>query len=76
MAIQGTQVPMYTKHTLLLYFSDFLIIYLFILYEKQNKQHQKKKKKNVKQNNKTRLTQKKNKNTQVMQDKNKKREKK
>ena len=23
MAIQGTQVPMYTKHTLFLYFSDF-----------------------------------------------------
>ena len=39
MAIQGTQVPMYTKQTLFLYFSDFLIIYLFILYEKQNKQH-------------------------------------
>ena len=37
MAIQGTQVPMYTKHTLFLYFSDFSIIYLFILYEKQNK---------------------------------------
>ena len=35
MAIQGTQVPMYTKHTLFLYFSDFLI-FLF-LYEKQNK---------------------------------------
>ena len=30
MAIQGTQVPMYTKHTLFLYFSDFSIfIYLF-----------------------------------------------
>ena len=25
MAIQGTQVPMYTKHTLFLYFSDFSI---------------------------------------------------
>ena len=23
MAIQGTKVPMYTKHTLFLYFSDF-----------------------------------------------------
>ena len=35
MAIQGTQVPMYTKHTLYLYFSDFSKI--FCLYEKQNK---------------------------------------
>ena len=34
MAIQGTQVPKYTKHTLFLYFSDFSI---FFLYEKQNK---------------------------------------
>ena len=40
MAIQGTQVPMYTKHTLLLYFSYFSkkkIIYFLFLYEKQNK---------------------------------------
>ena len=37
MAIQGTQVPMYTKNTLFLYFSDFSIIYLFLFYEKQNK---------------------------------------
>ena len=36
MVIQGTQVPMYTKHTLFLYFSDFSILFLF-LYEKQNK---------------------------------------
>ena len=34
MAIQGTQVPKYTKHTLFLYFSD---ISIFFLYEKQNK---------------------------------------
>ena len=34
MAIQGTQVPMYTKHTLFFYFSDFSIF----LYEKQNKE--------------------------------------
>ena len=34
MAIQGTQVPMYTKHTLFLYFSNFS----FFLYQKQNKQ--------------------------------------
>ena len=33
MAIQGTQVSMYTKHTLFLYFSDFSIF----LYQKQNK---------------------------------------
>ena len=33
MVIQGTQVPMYTKHTLFLYFSDFS----FFLNEKQNK---------------------------------------
>ena len=35
MVIQGTQVPMYTKHTLLLYFSDFSIFFLF--YEKKKK---------------------------------------
>ena len=27
MAIQGTQVPMYTQHTLFLYFSDFSIFF-------------------------------------------------
>ena len=27
MAIQGTQIPMYTKHTLFLYFSDFSIFF-------------------------------------------------
>ena len=48
MAIQDTQVPMYTKHTLFLYFSDFLIFFKF-LYEKQNEKHLKKKKKHVKQ---------------------------
>ena len=52
MAIHGTQVPIYTKHTLFLYFFDFSIF----LYEKQNKQQ-----KQVKQDNKTRMTQKKNK---------------
>ena len=30
MAIQGTQVPMYTKHTLFLYFSDFLIFNFYM----------------------------------------------
>ena len=29
MAIQGTQVPMYTKHTLFLYFSDFFNFFLY-----------------------------------------------
>ena len=39
MAIQGTQVPMYTKHTLFLYFFDFSKIFLkfFIWKTKQNK---------------------------------------
>ena len=36
MAIQGTQVRMYTKHTLFLYFSDFSIFF-FIFKKKQNK---------------------------------------
>ena len=36
MAIQGTQVPMYIKHTLFLYFLNFKFLFLF-LYEKQNK---------------------------------------
>ena len=49
MAIQGTQVPMYTKLTLFLYFSDFSILFLF-LYQKQNKQKLKiNKQKHVKQ---------------------------
>ena len=34
-AIQGTQVPMYTN-TLFLYFSDFSNFLLFIFYEKKN----------------------------------------
>ena len=33
MVIQGTQVPMYTKHIQFLYFSDFS----FFFYKKQNK---------------------------------------
>ena len=41
MAIQGTQVPMYTKHTLFLYFSDFSIIYLFIYFYIKNKTNKK-----------------------------------
>ena len=47
MAIQGTQVPMYTKHTLFLYFSDFSKFF----FHKQNKQKLKiDKQKHVKQN--------------------------
>ena len=59
MAIQGTQVPMYTKHTLFLYFSDFSII-LFYFYEKKNKAKLKTNKQNMlnKTKHKTRLTQK------------------
>ena len=34
MAIQGTQVPMYTKHTLFLYFSDFSIFFLIFIKKK------------------------------------------
>ena len=43
MYIQNTQVPMYTKHTLFLYFSDFsdFLIFNFYFYEKQNKVKQK-----------------------------------
>ena len=41
MAIQSTQVPMYTKHTLFLYFFDFSI---FFLYEKKINNTGKKKK--------------------------------
>ena len=36
MAIQGTQVLMYTKHTLFLYF--FIFKFLFYFISKQNKQ--------------------------------------
>ena len=35
MAIQGTEIPIYTN-TLILYFSDFSI-FIFYFYEKQNK---------------------------------------
>ena len=34
MAIQGTQVPMYTKHTLFLHFSDFFFNFNFF-YDRQ-----------------------------------------
>ena len=62
MVIQSIQVPIYTKHTLFLYFSDFSIIFYFLfLYEKQNKvklkSRQKKKNMLSKARHKTRLTQ-------------------
>ena len=37
MAIQGPQVPMYTKHTLFFYFSDFSIFIYFYIKNKINK---------------------------------------
>ena len=63
MAIQGTQVPMYTKHTLFLYFSNFSIFFLvFNIMKNKIKQNRKQtnKQKHVKQDkamHKTRLTQ-------------------
>ena len=36
MAIQGTPVPMYTKHTMFLYFFDFFSFYFY--FEKKNEQ--------------------------------------
>ena len=47
MAIQGIQVPMYTQHTLFLYFSDFLIFY-FYLYMKNKINKTENKQKHVK----------------------------
>ena len=41
MAIQGTQVPMYTKHTLFLYFSNFK--FFFYIKNKINKTENKQK---------------------------------
>ena len=50
MAIHGTQVPMYTKHTLFLYFfDDFSNFFFKFLYEKQNKKKLKNEQKHVKQ---------------------------
>ena len=56
MAMQGTKVPMYTKHIPFLYFSAFSYFYFYFYMKNKNKQQ-----KHVKQSNKTRLTQKKNK---------------
>ena len=68
MAIQGTQVPMYTKYTLFLYFSDFSI---FFMKNKIKKKTKKQPNKNMlnKVKHKTRLTQKVKQNTQEMQTK-------
>ena len=75
MAIQGTQVPTYTKHTLFLYFSDFSIFFYM-----KNKINKTKKQPNKimlnKANHKTRLTQRIKQNTQEMQTNNKKIERK
>ena len=60
MAIQDTQIPMYTKHTLFLYFSDFSIFFfIFIWKTKQSKKKINNNNKNMlnNQNIKTRLTQ-------------------
>ena len=49
MAIQGTQVPMYTKHILFLYFSDLKKKNYMKNKTKQNKKKKKQKQKHVKQ---------------------------
>ena len=45
-AIQGTQVPMYTKHIMFLYFSDFSIFLKKIFTWKTKKKERKEKLKN------------------------------
>ena len=65
MAIQGTQVPIYTNTHCFLYFSNFL----FYFYEKKKKTKTKKQpNKNIKEHTKykTRLTEKKKQNKQEM----------
>ena len=66
MAIYGTQVPMYTRHTL------FLFLFFFLMKNKINKTEKKKKKKPNKNmlnkaKHKTRLAQKVTQNTQEIQ---------
>ena len=78
MAIQGTQVPMYTNTHCFCIFLIFQFIYLF-LYEKQNKAKLKNKQIKTckrKQSIKTRLTQNKSKTHKLCKNKNTKREKK
>ena len=49
-AIQGTQVPMYTKHIVFVFIYLFFVFFVF-LYQKQNKKKLKiNKQKHVKQN--------------------------
>ena len=50
-AIQGTQEPMYTKHTLFLYFSDFSIFFFYFYMKNKTKQkkNQQQQQKHVKQ---------------------------
>ena len=59
-AIQGTQIPKYTKHTLFLYFSDFSIFFYLKNKINKTKKHPNKIMLN-KAKHKTRLTQNKNK---------------
>ena len=65
MAIQGTQVPMYTKHTLFLYFSDFSIFFLIFFMKNKINKTEKQPNKNmlIIEKHKTRLTQKVKQNT-------------
>ena len=52
MVIQGTQVPIYTKHTLFLDFSDFSIFYFyFYMKNKINQNWKEHKQKQIKRNN-------------------------
>ena len=64
MVIQGTQVPMYIKHTLFLYFSDYSIFFKINKINKTKKQPNKNMLNKAKR--KTRLTQKVKQNTQEM----------
>ena len=75
MTIEGTQVPMYTKHTLFLYFSDFSIFF-FNFYMKKNKTENNKQK-HVKKSKAKNQTNSKIESTHISNaNKNKKREKK
>ena len=70
MAIQGTQVPMYTKHTCFVIFLIFQFLFYFYMKNKINKTEKQPNKSMLnKANHKTRLTQKVKQNTQEMQTK-------
>ena len=78
MAIQGTQVPMYTKHTLFLYFLIFQFFLKNFCMKNKTKQNWKNNHTKTcwaKQSIKTRLTQNKSKTHKLCKNKNKKREK-